>query len=489
MIARRLARLVLAAALAVSGVAVGGSALAASAPTPAPSAAAAGPISVTLSSGIVKPNDIIRVAGSGWPARITIQASVCGNNALQGASDCSPSAGGQTVTDSNGVFGLDLPIAKPPKPCPCVVHVVSPDTSATNDAPVVVTGQPTAPLDTSRTIRTLTATSKLTGAGPLTAWLGGAAKRTFVLTMVNTGNSAITNPGVTLTIGKGADPTTLLATPQVGTILAGQTAQYRLPITIKAPAFGQYRVKAYFSDLDTPVSTTASTSSYPWVLIVLVWLLIQPLLLGLYRRRPQVDADPEDPFAPELPSLDQPPPVGMFAAAAAGSYAANGYGAAGAAGGAAGYGAAGAAGGAAGYGAAGAAGYAADPRMLAAVGATTAVAMRPPSMLVPGYQPVFGVTDLLLYLDPNDFAPKPTVAPRIVLGGIVPAIAPMQPWDDPQVNGAAAYDAASNGTPTYSEQPYDAAPADAPPVEAPAPYQPEPATVPVAPPPYVPPQG
>jgi len=473
MIPRRLARLVLAAALAVSGTAVGSPALAASTPTPSPTAAVA--TSVTISSGIVKTNDIIRVAGSGWPARITIQASICGNNALQGASDCSPSAGGQTVTDPAGVFGLDLPIAKPPKPCPCVVHVVSPDTSATVDQPIQIIGQPNGPLDTSRTIRTLTATSKLTGAGPLTAWLGGAAKRTFVLTMTNTGNSAITNPGVTLTIGKGADPTTLLATPQVGTILAGQTAQYRLPITIKAPAFGQYRVKAYFSDLDTPISTTASTSSYPWVLIVLVWLLIQPLLLGLYRRRPQVDTDPEDPFAPELPSLNQPPPAGVFAAAAAGSYAANSYDGAGN-------------------------GYAPDPRMLAPVGATTAIVTRRPSALVPGYQPVFGVTDLLLYLDPNDFAPKPTVAPRIVLGGIVPALAPAQYWDDPQINGTTSYDAPSNGLQAYEAQTYDAPPAEAPAVEAPPQYepeqqfqppqyQPEPATVPVAPPPYMPPQG
>ena len=150
MIARRLARLVLAAALAVSGVAVGSPAFAASTPPPSPTAAVA--TSVTISSGIVKPNDIIRVAGSGWPARITIQASICGNNALQGASDCSPSAGGQSVTDAAGVFGLDLPIAKPPKPCPCVVHVVSPDTSATVDQPIQIIGQPTGPLDTSRTI-------------------------------------------------------------------------------------------------------------------------------------------------------------------------------------------------------------------------------------------------------------------------------------------------------------------------------------------------
>jgi len=158
----------------------------------------------------------------------------------------------------------------------------------------------------------------IVGSGPLTAYLGGAAKRELVLSVTNTGSGALVNPLLTLTFGKGQDPTTPLPTadgqqPNLGTIEAGQSIEYRQPITIGAIAFGQYRVKGQFIGLDTitvnqevvdagDLTFDASTSTYPWIAIILAWLLLQIPLLGLYKRRPvAIEPLDEDPLYEQLP--------------------------------------------------------------------------------------------------------------------------------------------------------------------------------------------
>ena len=148
---------------------------------------------------------------------------------------------------------------------------------------------------------------------------------------------------------------------------------------------------------------------------MVIWLLLQPLLLGLYRRRPVAEPEPEDPFAPSLPSLNDPFPSAGAVAAIDPLYARQAPLLVGAA----------VAGGLAG-------GAAAAP-IGAPVGG--AIVQHTPRPLVPGYLPVFGVTDLRYYLEPNGSGAVPTVAPRIVLGGIVPNGIP------PTANGNGAYPA------------------------------------------------
>jgi hypothetical protein len=372
-------------------------------------AAESNPLRASLSLGLGRPGDNVTVTGSGWPGGVTIQTSTCGNNAIKGASDCNALGAGNTVTRPDGSFSLDMRIAKPPVPCPCVVHVVSPNTTVKVDQFFDVQGHPTAPIDLTVTVRSLTVESQLTGAGPVTAWLGGAAKRTLALTVKNTGSTAVTDPSVTVTGGTSADPTTLIASPKIGTVPAGGTLEYRMPITIPAWTFGSYTVKSYFGDLDTAVTTTASTTTYPWLLLVLLWLAIQPLLLGLYRRRPVVETGGDDDplWFPAGPSGSPSPAATAAAASAANGFAND------------------------------------DPLFgglmpaaaVAAVGTYAAVTPQPAAVPVAvpnGYHPVFGVTDLRGYLDPDAVTPPYIVAPRIVLGGLAP--------DPNRVNGNGSTD-------------------------------------------------
>lgn len=343
----------------------------------------------------------VTVTGAGWPAGSPVQVSLCGNLALNGTSDCDAPGAASATTNRIGEFFLTLVVGRPPKPCPCVLYTNSFASLKTLTIPFNLAGAPNAtPTVTALPTRSVKASINLSGTN-LASWFGGPAKRTMTLSVTNTGQSTLTNPPVTLTVGRGTDPTTLLKQAQIGTIQPGATVEYSLPLTFSAPAFGEYRVKATFTGLDKQTTTTGSTSSYPWALIILAWLLLQPLLLGLYKRRPVLESGSDDPFDSSGPRLDDPYPVGpgavgllddpfyagvpLVVGAAVGEHA---------------------------YG---------DYATAAPVGMSTAVVPQPTRALVPGYAPVFGVRDLRLHLDPTAAtSAPPTVAPRIVLGGIVP---------------------------------------------------------------------
>jgi hypothetical protein len=274
-----------------------------------------------------EPGDIVTVTGSGWPAGNLVTASLCGNNFLNGSVDCDQSGAGQVIAGPDGAFGIQITVALPPKPCPCVVHVATQADTGTVDIPFEIPGAPTAPPSQLLITRSVDVVSSITGSGPLSAYFGGQAQRELVLTLTNTGNQALENLPLNLTVGKGQDPTTPLTSPdglplQIPRIEAGASVEVRQPFTIDAPAFGQYTVKGSFVGLDSitvdgerqanagDLSFRSTTSTYPWALIVIGWLLLQIPLLGLYKRRPVVvePAATEDPYADQL-AVAEPMPV------------------------------------------------------------------------------------------------------------------------------------------------------------------------------------
>ena len=140
---------------------------------------------------------------------------------------------------------------------------------------------PGATASTAPRIGTVALSARLTGRS-VGAWLGGHGEPHR--------SSTLTDLAVTLTAGRGSAPTDLLQQTELEPIAAGATLRYEVPVTFKAPAFGQYTVQANFTGLGTTDSSVQSTTStYPWALVVLAWCLLQPLLLGLYKRRPVSD--------------------------------------------------------------------------------------------------------------------------------------------------------------------------------------------------------
>ena len=67
--------------------------------------------------------------------------------------------------------------------------------------------------------------------GKWPSWFGTPAERTLVLTVTNTGATAVTQPFMSLAYGKGDDPTTVIDAPKVAPIEAGQTTVVRVPFS------------------------------------------------------------------------------------------------------------------------------------------------------------------------------------------------------------------------------------------------------------------
>jgi hypothetical protein len=247
-------------------------------------------------------DQLVAVTGTGWPAGSGITAFLCGNNFLNGTTDCDLTGGGQAIATRDGTFQLTVDVALPPKPCPCVIHVATTADPGTIDAPVVVVGASEAPPAKDATSRSLDVVATVTGRGPWTAYFGGSAQRELTLTLTNTGVQPLINVPVTLSLGKGEDT----AEPLVGlggeTLLipdieSGRTIVVTQDFEIDAPSFGTYTVKGTFVGLDsvtidgTPqvpgdLTFFATTFTFPWGLVILLWLVLQIPLLGLYKRTP-----------------------------------------------------------------------------------------------------------------------------------------------------------------------------------------------------------
>lgn len=246
-------------------------------------------------------DDLVTVTGTGWPSGSVISAYLCGNNFLNGTTDCDLTGGGQTVATRENAFQLSLEVSLPPKPCPCVIHVATTADPGTIDAPVTVIGAPEAPPAKTPTSRSLDVVSAVSGRGPWTAYFGGSAQRELRLTLTNTGVQPLTNVPLTLSLGKGEDT----AEPLIGlggetllipNIESGRTIVVTQDFEIDAPSFGTYTVRGTFVGLDSvtvdgapqapgDLTFLATTFTFPWGLVIMLWLLLQIPLLGLYKRR------------------------------------------------------------------------------------------------------------------------------------------------------------------------------------------------------------
>ena len=89
-----------------------------------------GPSGVVLPSS-AKPGETVEVGSRGWPAGAQIQAVVCGDLAIGGSNTCYLPGAALGQADDRGRVHLQLTVAAPPRPCPCVVRL----TAFSGDAP------------------------------------------------------------------------------------------------------------------------------------------------------------------------------------------------------------------------------------------------------------------------------------------------------------------------------------------------------------------
>jgi hypothetical protein len=249
------------------------------------------------------------VTGTGWPGGALLQAVPCGNGGFNGSADCASSAAVTTTTTGEGDFFVDLLVADPGKPCPCVVKVdvidageVSGAASLSVASPIVITDADEGPIEVDDFSRELTIAASIGGFGPWTSWFGGRASRTLTFDVTNTGPQPVLNPPTTVTFGASSAPTDVVAQPELGSLAPGETKTYSVPIEIDAVALGKYTALVTIRGLSSPASASVQTSVIPWGWVLIAFLLLQIPLLGLYRRDEPIIETPDEAadFAPPV---------------------------------------------------------------------------------------------------------------------------------------------------------------------------------------------
>ena len=124
----------------------------------------------------------------------------------------------------------------------------------------------------------------VTGRGPWTSWIGGPSDRTLHLTVRNTGNVAILDPRLVVTVGRGGDPAGIVETPDLGRLEPGESRSIEVPVELDALSFGSYTVLARVGGGAEPVVARTEASTYPWLLIAGAIVLVQLGLLAIRNR-------------------------------------------------------------------------------------------------------------------------------------------------------------------------------------------------------------
>ncbi|KOG35341.1 hypothetical protein [Streptomyces resistomycificus] len=211
--------------------------------------AADGP-AVRLSESQAGTGGSITVTGDGWRARALLMILICGQSVPSrgltgGTNSCANPDGRAVTTDAEGRFSRRLPVAEPPVPCPCVVHVATvTGAKAEADAIFQVAGHAVEPLPAESSggrLSVLTDT-RLDGSSGLLTWFGAPPARTLVVTVGNVGTSAVENPVFQVGTSHGVFAPQWEEQRWRGTIEPGRKARIELPVELAGGAHGDYTV-------------------------------------------------------------------------------------------------------------------------------------------------------------------------------------------------------------------------------------------------------
>ncbi|MBB4894827.1 hypothetical protein FHS39_003885 [Streptomyces olivoverticillatus] len=251
-------------------------------PAPAAASEAADP-AVAVDRSEARTGENVTVSGSGWRPGALLTLLVCGQNMIGGTNACANADGRTVTTAADGTFRRVLPVAAPPKPCPCVVHVatVTGDPAAA-DAAFSVAGHPVAPLPRpSGGERLSVLQARLEGHSGLLTWFGAPPKRRLVVTVANLGANPAADPVFRLGTSRGVLAPSWEDRPWHGTVAAGRKERVALDVELAAGAYGDYLVSLEYGGkvlVEQPWDV-----GRPWG-VTLFWVLLCVVVaVGLFR--------------------------------------------------------------------------------------------------------------------------------------------------------------------------------------------------------------
>ncbi|WP_338699523.1 hypothetical protein V2W30_23665 [Streptomyces sp. Q6] len=216
----------------------------------APWAAAADRPTVTLSKSQAGTGGSITVKGAHWRPKALLMLLICGQSSpergvIGGTNSCANADGLAVTTGADGRFSKKLPVAEPPKACPCVVHVATVmGEKAAADAAFTVAGHPVKPLpaESGDGRLSMVTDTRLDGSSGILTWFGAPPARTFTFTVGNVGPTPVRNPVFQVGTSHGVFAPQWEEQQWRGTIAPGRKARIKLPVELTAGANGNYLV-------------------------------------------------------------------------------------------------------------------------------------------------------------------------------------------------------------------------------------------------------
>lgn len=260
--------------------------------------ATSGPV-VTLDRYEIEPGQRVVLNIDGFEsANVTI--SSCGNEARRGSVDCNMYASEGLKLDTDGTSTvIQIPIAAPPAPCPCVIRVANKTFDEIAIAPVTLIGHPVkAVVETPGQQGALDVTISAHAAPPglfsgARASMGGPATYEVTVTVKNTSTVPIATVSLAGSVGRRNDQLATLTFDDPGQIAAGRTWQQVVTAEVPGPSLGTLQWRVDVSGAGPTVTATGATAQRPTLLIILVLFLVADVFLLAIRfviRRRQREA-------------------------------------------------------------------------------------------------------------------------------------------------------------------------------------------------------
>ncbi|MFE4328537.1 hypothetical protein ACFRQM_03535 [Streptomyces sp. NPDC056831] len=234
---------------------------------------------ITLSKQQAGKGGDITVKGSGWRPNTLLMMLICGQSTpdrgvIGGTNSCANAEGRAVTTGTEGDFSKKMPVAEPPAPCPCVVHVATvTGEQATADAVFVVAGHPVAalPKESEGGRLAVLATTRLEGDSGILTWFGAPPSRHLVFTVGNLGSAPVKDPVFRIGTAHGVFAPQWEEQQWRGTIESGRKAQIKLPVELTAGAHGDYQVSLKYGS--KVLAEQPWGVGRPWG-VTLFWILL-----------------------------------------------------------------------------------------------------------------------------------------------------------------------------------------------------------------------
>lgn len=248
---------------------------------------AADPVGADVTGLVVpssaRPGERVVVESSGWPAGAQVQGAVCGDLGIGGSKACRLSGATLGRAGADGQVRLEIVVAKPPRPCPCVVRITTFSSVAVSfDAPLNVIGHPvgTPPVPVEPSARIEVGAVKVTNGGA-GRWFGLASEATLAVTVRNTGSVQAAAPP--LRYGFGVGDVSPDETYRSGVIVpAKQERIIEIPAEVPSGFGGAFR--AVVQTDETAALSSVRWTSRPWALFSLFVAMV--LLVAMMVRKP-----------------------------------------------------------------------------------------------------------------------------------------------------------------------------------------------------------